>query len=260
MRLSLKGLNYPGLATLVICLALWEGAARANPALMAYFPPVGQILADAVRLIISGDLILHAGATLSRFMKGYLLAAGIAVTLGVILGSSRFIYSLFDALIEFLRPMPSVAIIPVAILFLGIGDPMKVAITTYAAFWPILINTIDGVRNIDRVLIYTARTFGLRRWKILKKIALPAASPYIVTGLRISLAISLILVTTSEMVVGGSGLGFFILDEQRSFRATHMYAGILSVALIGYSLNRLFLTLEGKAMAWHRGLTAKETA
>ena len=259
MGLPLKRLNYPGLITLVICLAIWEGAARANPALMAYFPPVSQVLADALQLIISGELISHAGATLSRFMKGYLLAAGIAVTLGIILGSSRFIYSLFDALIEFLRPLPSVAIIPVAILFLGIGDPMIVAVTSYAAAWPILINTIDGVRNIDRVLIYTARTFGLRRWMILRKIALPAASPYIVTGLRISLAISLILVTTSEMVVGGSGLGFFILDEQRSFRATHMYAGMLSVALLGYSLNRLFLILEGKAMAWHRGLTAKET-
>jgi ABC-type nitrate/sulfonate/bicarbonate transport system permease component len=134
---------------------------------------------------------------------------------------------------------------------------MVVAVTVYACTWPILINTIDGVRNIDRTLIDTGRTFGLGRWKILRKIALPAASPYIITGLRISLAIGLILVTTSEMIVGGSGLGFFILDEERSLRTSNMYAGIVLVAILGYLLNRLFLVLESIALAWHRGMTAR---
>lgn len=153
--------------------------------------------------------------------------------------------------------MPSVAIIPVAILFLGIGDLMVVVVTVYACIWPILINTIDGVRNIDRTLIDTGRTFGLSRWKILTNIALPSASPYIITGLRISLAIALILVTTSEMLVGGRGLGFFILDEERSLRTDNMYAGIILVAMLGYLLNRLFLFLESKAMAWHQGMTVR---
>jgi ABC-type nitrate/sulfonate/bicarbonate transport system permease component len=132
---------------------------------------------------------------------------------------------------------------------------MMVAVTVYACAWPILINTIDGVRNIDQTLINTGKTFGLRRWKILKQIALPGASPYIVTGLRISLPIALILVTTSEMVVGGSGLGFFILDEERSLRTNNMYAGIMLIAIVGYMVNRLFLALEGKIMVWHRRIT-----
>jgi ABC-type nitrate/sulfonate/bicarbonate transport system permease component len=159
-------------------------------------------------------------------------------------------------LIEFLRPMPSVAIIPVAILLLGIGDGMIVAVTVYASLWPILINTIDGVKQIDPVLVQTGRVFGLSPWRLLRSIILPAASPYIVTGLRISLAIALILVTTAEMIAGWRGLGFYILDEERSLRNSHMYAGIIVVSLLGYFLNRLFLLMEARMMRWREGMIA----
>ncbi len=258
--MSVKRINLSGLTTFVALLLLWEVSSRRSAVIHLYFPPVSQIVASLVELILSGALLGHLAASLSRFLSGYLTAAVLAVTLGTILGYFRFLYSLFEALIEFLRPMPSVATIPVAILFFGIGDPMIVAVTVYACAWPILVNTIDGVRNIDRTLVDTGRTFGLGRWKILTKIALPAASPYILTGLRISLAIALILVTTAEMVVGGRGVGFFILDEERSLRTSNMYAGIILVALLGYLLNRIFLTLEAKAMAWHRGMTGRELA
>ena len=256
MSLSAR-INFPGLLALGSLLLLWEASARLNPLIQFYFPPVSEILFSLFKLILSQELIGHFIASLGRFLSGYLLAAAIAVTFGIVLGYFRLAYNLSEALIEFLRPMPSVAIIPVAILFLGIGNSMMVAVTVYACAWPILINTIDGVRNIDRTLIHTGRTFGLGRWRILKQIAFPAASPYIVTGLRISLPIALILVTTSEMVVGGSGLGFFVLDEERSLRTSNMYAGIVLIAIVGYILNRLFLALESKVMAWHRGMTAR---
>jgi NitT/TauT family transport system permease protein len=187
------------------------------------------------------------------------LAAVIAVSLGVGLGYFRRVYNLVEIMIEFLRPMPSVAMIPIAILFLGIGNPMIIAVTVYASIWPILINTIDGVRGVEGTLIETGRTFGLGGWRILRTIALPAALPHIVTGLRISVAIALILVTTGEMVVGGSGLGFFILDEERSLRTSNMYAGIAVVGIVGYGLNRLFLFCEGSVMAWHSGMTASRS-
>jgi NitT/TauT family transport system permease protein len=250
-------LNWTGWLVFALLLLCWEYGARSNPSLQLYIPPPGQILTALARVILSGQIIVHLSTTLIRFLESYLLAATIAVTVGVCLGYFRFAHDLLEMLIEFLRPMPSVAIIPVAILLLGIGDSMIVAVTVYASTWPILVNTVEGVRHIERALIDTARTFGLARRRILWQVILPAASPYIVTGLRISLSIALILVTTAEMISGSKGLGFFILDEERSLHTGNMYAGIVLVALLGYLLNRLFLALEGKLMRWHRGLIAR---
>lgn len=250
--------NWTGWLVFGLFLLFWEYGSRSSPNLQLYIPPVSQIIVALTNLIVSGQVTAHFLTTLRRFLEGYLLAAAIAVTLGVVLGYFRFAHSLLETLIEFLRPMPSVAIIPVAILLLGIGDAMIVAVTVYASTWPILINTIDGVRHIERILIDTGRTFGLARRRILWQIILPAASPYIVTGLRVSLSIALILVTTAEMIAGSKGLGFFILDEERSLRSSAMYAGIILVAALGYLLNRLFLALEEKAMRWRRGMVARE--
>jgi len=250
--------NWSGWLAFALLLALWETGSQLSPKLQLYIPPVSQILVTLGQLILSGQVAAHILVTLRRFTEGYLLAAVLGVTLGVILGYFRFAHSLVEMLVEFLRPMPSVAIIPVAILLLGIGDSMITAVTVYASIWPILINTIDGVRYIERTLVDTGRTFGLSRPRILWHVILPAASRYIVTGLRVSLSIALILVTTAEMIVGSQGLGFFILDEERSLNSSAMYAGIILVALLGYSLNRLFLVLESKTMKWHRGMTARE--
>jgi ABC-type nitrate/sulfonate/bicarbonate transport system permease component len=255
-----KKFNWLGWLVLGTLLLLWEYGARANPKLQFYIPPVSQIFAALGRLLTSGEFAGHSISTLSRFLQGYALAALIAVSSGIVLGYYRFAYGLAATVIEFLRPMPSVAIIPVAVLAFGIGDVMIVAVTVYASLWPILINTIDGVRHIEPMLIDTARTFGLKRRLILLQVILPAASPYIMTGLRISLSIALILVTTAEMIAGSRGLGFFILDQERSFNGSNMYAGIIVVAGLGYVLNRLFLALEGLALRWRRGMMARESA
>ena len=258
MSLS-RRINAPGLATFAVALLLWEVSARLNPVMGTYLPPASRILQSLFQLALSRELLGHLLATLMRFFTGYFLAAALAVALGIILGYFRRAYNLFEIVIELLRPMPSVAIIPVAILMLGIGNATIIAVTVYACAWPILINTIDGVRNIDRTLLDTGRTFGLGRWRILRAVALPAALPYIATGLRVSLSIALILVTTGEMVVGASGLGFFILDEERSLRTSNMYAGIALVSFVGYALNRLFVWLDQTAMKWHRGMMGRET-
>ena len=241
-------------------MLVWELGARSNPKLQLYFPPISRILGALVHLIGAGPIVTHLLVTLGRFLEGYLLAALIAVSLGIVLGYFRFLHSLVALLIELLRPMPSVAIIPVAILLLGIGDSMIVAVTVYASIWAILVNTIEGVRYIDPVLIDTARTFNLKRRQILWQIVLPAASPYIVTGLRIGLSIALILVTTAEIIAGSKGLGFFILDEERAMNSANTYAGVILVAMLGYLLNRIFLALESKAMKWRRGMVAREAA
>jgi len=242
-----------------VFLLMWEFGSRLSPALQSYLPPVSGILRSLGELIISGELVNHLTITLSRFLQGYLLAASIAVSLGIALGYFRLAHSLVEAVIEFLRPMPSVAIIPVAVLLLGIGDAMIVAVTVYASVWPVLINTIDGVRHLERTLIDTGRTFGLNRRKILWLVVLPAAAPYIVTGLRISLSIALILITTAEMIAGSRGLGFFILDQERSMNSSNMYAGVILISALGYVLNRLFVLGEGWAMRWRRAMLARDS-
>lgn len=255
-----KPFNWLGWSSFALLLVVWELGARATPKLELYFPPVSRILSALGQALAAGSITQHALVTLARFAEGFLLAAVLAVLAGVMLGYFRFFHSLLATLIELLRPMPSVAIIPVAILLLGIGDGMIVSVTVYASLWPILINTIDGVRNIDPTLIDTGRTFGLSRWRILWQIILPGASPYIATGLRIGLSIALILVTTAEMIAGSKGLGFFILDEERAMNSANMYAGIVVVALLGYALNRLFLLLESRAMKWRHGMMARQAA
>jgi ABC-type nitrate/sulfonate/bicarbonate transport system permease component len=140
----------------------------------------------------------------------------------------------------------------VAILFLGIGSGMKVAVIIFGTSWPILINTIHGVQSLDPVLLETGRTFNLGRWAFLQKIVFPAALPGIMTGLRISLAISLILGITVEMIAGRAGLGFLILDYERSFKYAEMYAGIALLGVIGFLLNSLMARVETRLVGWAR--------
>lgn len=257
---ELKKFNWPGWLTFGLILLLWEISTRAAPKLQLYLPPISFVLTALGKSALSGPIVPHLAVTVGRFLQGYLLAAAIGVSLGIVLGYFRFLHSLLEMVIEFLRPMPSVAIIPVAVLMLGIGDSMIVAVTVYASLWPVLINTIDGVRHIESILIQTGRTFGLKRWQLLWQIILPAASPYVVTGLRIGLSIALILVTTAEMVAGSKGMGFFILDEERSMNSGNMYAGIFVVATLGYGLNRVFLLFEAKMLKWRQGMMARQTA
>ena len=254
----MRRVPWPGLAVLAACLLAWEAWAYWRSDLTAYFPPASQVLATLGQLVASGELTGHMLATLKRFAEGYALAAFLAVGAGLCLGLWRWLYNAFEPLVELLRPMPSPATIPLAILCFGIGDEMKVAVTVYACSWPILLNTIDGVRSVDRVLFATAATFRLSPWALFWKVVLPAASPQIVTGLRVSLAIALILVTTSEMVVSNDGLGYYVLESQRTYRMPQMYAAVVALGVIGYALNRLFLAIDGWAMAWHKGLTRRE--
>lgn len=253
-----RGVPWVGLVVLAACFLTWELVSRGVLGMADYVPPASRVLATLGAILASGELLGHARASLIRVAEGYALAAVVAVTAGVLLGVSRLLYSFVEPLIELLRPMPSPATIPIAILFFGIGDEMKVVVTAYACTWPILLNTLDGVRGVDRVLRQTAATFRVGRWRTLFQVVVPAASPQIVTGLRVSLAIALILVTTSEMVVANDGLGFYILDLQRSFRIPEMYAAILALAVLGYLLNRAFLALDGRVMAWHKGATRRE--
>ncbi|MDP2632243.1 MAG: ABC transporter permease [Candidatus Curtissbacteria bacterium] len=244
-----------GYVFILFLILVWEILSGANIIEKLFLPPPSKIAVSFYKLLLSSDFWIDLTSSLYRMFFGYAIAVMLAVTLGILMGSFKLLYNLLDPLIEFLRPLPSVAIIPAAILFLGIGDVMKVFIIVWASTWPILLNTIDGIRNVDPVQIDTGRVFGMNKLEITRSIKIPNAAPNIATGMRISLAIALILTITSEMVSGTNGIGLFILNSQRSFRIPEMYAGIITVAAIGFLLNLIFVKLERKLLKWNKEAT-----
>ncbi len=256
--MSWQDSRWTGVAVLLLFGLLWEAAGQGGWVHKLLFPPLSVILAKLFEITASGEILQHLGVSLWRATLGYSLAAAFAIALGVAMGYWRRAYEACEITIELLRAVPPPAVIPLAMVFLGIGDALKVFIIFFACSFPILVNTIDGVRGVDPVLIRTARTFGLSQWQIVWKVILPVAGPTIMTGLRIATAIALILTVISEMIGATSGIGYFILGSQRTLHIANMYAGMLVLALTGYAINRVFLLVDGRLMAWHKGLTRRE--
>ena len=254
------GRRIQGLLVVAGLLVAWEVVSRAALVNPAFLPPPSVVLAAWWGLAASGELGEHTLTTLRVWAQGFGLATLVGITLGLLMGLFRPIGAGLGTWVELLRPMPSVAIIPIAITSFGLDDPMKRFVTMYAATWPILINTLYGVRGVDPILVDSARTFRFAEWRRVLRVVLPAASPYVATGLRLGVGIALILVVTAELVASQSGLGFFVAQAQQSYRIPEMYAGILSIALLGYVLNLAFTLLEARALRWHRRMSAREAA
>jgi ABC-type nitrate/sulfonate/bicarbonate transport system permease component len=244
------GSRISGLILIVLLLAFWEFSALYLVHTPTW-PPVTRIFEAWWENLVDGTLIGHLLATLWRQMLGYGLAVVLGIGFGLAMGYYRVLYNLFEPLVEVLRPIPGPAYLPILVLFVGIGHEMKVVLILVASFFPILLNTFSGVRAIDPVQFDTARTLGLTMFQTFRELVLPAASPQILTGMRISLAISLILAILGEMIVSNDGLGYFTLLAQRTFKVPDMYAGIFMLALLGYVLNRIFLLAEGRLIRWH---------
>jgi ABC-type nitrate/sulfonate/bicarbonate transport system permease component len=170
-----------------------------------------------------------------------------------LIGSSGTVRRLTDPVVEFLRALPPPVLIPVAIALVGIGASMKVFVIAAGCVWPILLNTVDGVRGLDPALGETARVYGVGGWQRLRGITLPAASPRIFAGMRTALSLALILMVISEMEASTNGIGFFVLQSQRSFAIPEMWSGILLLGILGYVVNLAFVVVERRVLAWHRG-------
>ncbi len=247
-----------GVLLIGVVLIAWEigSATGALPSLSV--PRLSVISVTWWELVRSGELLGEIVPSLYRVFAGYFLGAAFGVLIGLLMGSFRVLYYLLEPITEVLRPIPSPAYVPLAILFLGIDDEMKIFMIAFAAFFPVLLNTYSGVRSVDPVQIQTARTFGVKGRKLLWQIVLPSSAPYIFTGMRVSLAVALIVMVISEMVAASSGIGYFILAAQRGFKIREMFAGILTLALVGYSLNRLFVLVENRVLMWYYGFTQQQ--
>ena len=199
--------------------------------------------------VIGGHLV----PSLVRLLTGWLAAVALGITIGTLMGLSTRLHDYLDPIAQFLRAIPPPALLPLFIVLLGIGDAMKVTMITFGVIWPIILNTIDGVRSVDSLHLDTARVFGVGRWDVLFRVVLPSAGPKIFAGLRVSLSIAVILMVISEMVATINGIGFTLVQAQRNFRTLDVWAGILMLGLIGYGLNAMLTLVERRALRWQRG-------
>lgn len=239
-----------GMAGVAAVLAIMQVAVGTGWVSQQSVPTATAMLAGVVELVVSSGFLAALADTLWSTVIAF-VAAGVGGTvLGVVIGASDGLYRSVSGLIDLLRPIPSVALLPVAILTFGIGLEMKVLLATYAAFWPVLINTIYGVRDVDRVMIATARGFAWGRLRVMRHVMLPAALPFVATGLRIASAVALVVVLTAELLAAEHGVGTVIRAYQVAGRVEFVYAGIVVVAIVGLVLNVVVSLGERRLVHW----------
>jgi ABC-type nitrate/sulfonate/bicarbonate transport system permease component len=239
------------LAGALAVLACFELLSRTELIASRHFPPVSEMIAQLVQELGESGFWSAVGNTLEGWAIGLALACAIAIPAGILIGSTPLLYRASRGVIEFLRPIPSVALIPLAVLVYGSGLESKVFLATFASLWPLLMQTLYGVQDVDPVATDTARSFGFSRGQRLLRVTLPSAVPYIATGIRISAAVALILVVTAELVIGAPGLGREINLARQGQNVDLMYALILATGVLGVAVNVLFTRLERRVLHWH---------
>jgi ABC-type nitrate/sulfonate/bicarbonate transport system permease component len=251
-----------------LCLiALWQYfAMRAGS---VFFPPPTEIARRAIELWFSGppgrlflgdEVFKDVLPSLFRLLAGWSLAVILGIVFGTLIGRSQKVSELLDPSLQFLRAIPGPALVPVFILLLGTESTMRIVLITFGSIWPVLLNTIEGTRTVEPVQLDTASVFRLPRSARLLRIILPAAMPKIFAGVRVSLSLAVILMVVSELVAATNGIGYRILNAQIMFMLTDMWCGIVLLALIGHTLNALFLKVEHRVLNWHRGARGRLAA
>jgi ABC-type nitrate/sulfonate/bicarbonate transport system permease component len=232
-------------------LALWQLLSAAGVLPERDLPSMTGTFAELGRQLAEADFWSAVGSTLQGWALGLGIATALAVPLAIVIGSAPLLHRSLRFVIEFLRPIPSVALVPLAVLIYGTGLQSKVFLAAFAAFWPLFVQTLYGVRDVDPVATDTARSFGLGRLERLWRIKLPSAVPYIATGIRISSAVALILAVTAELVIGSAGLGRSINVARSSGAVELMYALIIATGIVGLLLNVAATRAERRVLHWH---------
>jgi NitT/TauT family transport system permease protein len=229
-----------------------EYVTRLNIVPVQYLPHASTIAARIPMLLISGDFQAELGATILAWAAALIVAITISVPLGVVLGSSDWAFKFTAPVVNLMRPIPSVCLLPLTLVVLGSGFSMKLVLVAYATVWPILFNTIYGIHNVDPLTVQTARCFGLRPMAIIRRVSLPSAAPFIFTGVRISASIGLVVLVSAELLADAQrGIGSFIINE--SSGGTHMdivFAAAAIAGLLGLAINLSLVAVDRWAFAW----------
>lgn len=237
---ALRRVNWLGLATMAALAGLWEALVRSHVLEYQYLPAPSAIVGGLRRIVSSGDVARYGLHTLRVTILGWLLASAVGVALGVVLGLSDRVWRYSMATIEVMRAIPPVSLVPVALLVFGFSVRMELTIIVFVSAWPVLVNAIAGVRGVRVELVDVARTLGLSRLNVIRKISLPAALPSIVVGLRLALSLSLVLAVVAEMIGNPAGLGNALVRASQALQPAEMFAYVLVIGTLGVALNAVF--------------------
>jgi sulfonate transport system permease protein len=235
----------------LVLILVWWGTSRQSTSYLN--PPPSEVVDSLLDDWLSDRWRSDVLPSLGRFTAGYVLAASVGIVAGTAIGLVPWLRRGTQPLTELLRSIPPPLLFPFAIVLLGIGDDSKVALIALGSVWPVLLSTVDGVRGVDPEVLDVARGFRIDGWARVRRFVLPAASPRIVSGLRIALSVALLLMVVSEMQGGTNGLGFHIRYAHRTFETADAYAGVILIGVVGFVVNLVFLVLESRLMRWHRG-------
>ncbi|WP_280277088.1 ABC transporter permease [Nocardia wallacei] len=235
---------------IALFLAVWETAPRFGLVDEVFLPPFSVVLDAFVELVRTGEMWNHVSTSLTRSLAGFGLALISAVPVGIAIAWYKPVADFLNPILELFRNTAALALLPVFVLILGIGETSKVALVVYASFFPILLNTITGVRTVEPLLIKSAVSLGFSPIGLFQKVILPAALPSIFTGLRMAASSSILVLIAAEMVGARAGLGYLITAAQQNFQIPNMYAGILAISLVGLSFNGVLVTLERRLSRW----------
>jgi ABC-type nitrate/sulfonate/bicarbonate transport system permease component len=235
---------------LVAVALLWEAFARAHVVSEFLLPPFSGVVMRLLDDLLSGDLLIGIALTVYRALAGFALAAVIGVATGILIARVAAMRWLLDPLVSIGLPMPKIAFLPVFILWFGVFDASKILMVAFSAVFPVIVAAAAAAEGVDRALLWSARSLGASRRAILWEIALPAASPQIVTGLQVALPISLIVAIVAEMAMGGEGLGGTIMTEMRFADSPGVFAGIIAIAVVGSLLIKGMELVRRRVLVW----------
>lgn len=238
------------LLTPVVLLAFWELLVRVGLLDSRFFPAPSSIFVSMWQMIGSGELLMHVLASMRRLFFGFWLGLVPALAIGVPMGLSRRLRAALMPLISGTYPIPKSALLPLIMLIFGLGEMSKIVMVAIGVFYPVLLNTVSGVLQVQPIYYDVASNFGARRWRVFRTVALPGAMPSIMTGIELGLGLGLILIAIAEMVGARSGIGYLIWNSWQLYSVDKMYVGLLTIALIGYLLSLLLKEIARLVMPW----------
>lgn len=240
--------------SVILFLILWQLISISGYVNQTFLPSFTTVIKEMVRLIGTGELLAHIQISLFRSLTGFFLGLVVAIPLGLLIGWFKKFEKFIDPLIQTFRNLSVLSILPVFVLFFGIGEVSKIAVVFWAVLWAVIINTISGVKNVDPLLIKGARSMGISSKDLFIKVIFPAALPSIFTGIRLSATTSILVLIGAEMVGASKGLGYALYFYQANFKTPAMYSVILVMAVIGVSINSILTVVEKRAFRWKENI------